>query len=52
LTGKATIDNPLWTCDRHEREVVYLSRHADRTNAVPDINEAERVSWIPLAEAQ
>jgi len=30
--------------------IVYLSLGADYTGAAPDINEAERVGWIPLAE--
>ncbi|XVU25332.1 NUDIX hydrolase [Actinoplanes sp. CA-054009] len=32
--------------------VVYLARGADFTGADPDINEAERIGWIPLAEVQ
>ncbi len=32
--------------------VVYLARGADHTEAAPDINEAERLRWIPLAEVQ
>lgn len=38
-----TIDQP---------NIVYLSRGADRTGAAPDINEAERIGWIPLSEVQ
>lgn len=36
-----TIDQP---------NLLYLSRGADHTGATPDINEAERVGWIPLSE--
>ena len=32
--------------------VVYLARGADFTGADPDINEAERIGWIPLDEVQ
>ncbi|MFC4066912.1 NUDIX hydrolase [Actinoplanes subglobosus] len=32
--------------------VVYLARGADFTGADPDINEAERIAWIPLDEVQ
>ncbi len=32
--------------------IVYLARGADHTGAAPDINEAERLGWIPLAEVQ
>ncbi len=32
--------------------IVYLARGADRTGTVPDINEAERIGWIPLSEIQ
>jgi 8-oxo-dGTP pyrophosphatase MutT (NUDIX family) len=38
-----TIDQP---------NLIYLARGADHTGADPDINEAERVSWIPLSEVQ
>jgi 8-oxo-dGTP pyrophosphatase MutT (NUDIX family) len=30
--------------------IVYLARGADHTGSAPDINEAERLAWIPLAE--
>ncbi|MFB8008319.1 NUDIX hydrolase [Nocardia sp. NPDC056000] len=30
---------------------IYLARGADLTDTAPDINEAEDVRWIPLAEA-
>ncbi|MBF6438031.1 NUDIX hydrolase [Nocardia cyriacigeorgica] len=30
---------------------VYLARGADLTTTEPDINEAEKVAWIPLSEA-
>ncbi|MFI1997017.1 NUDIX hydrolase [Actinoplanes sp. NPDC020271] len=30
--------------------VVYLARGADFTGSSPDVNEAERISWIPLDE--
>jgi 8-oxo-dGTP pyrophosphatase MutT (NUDIX family) len=38
-----TIDQP---------NVVYLARGAEPTGAAPDINETERLGWIPLAEVQ
>jgi 8-oxo-dGTP pyrophosphatase MutT (NUDIX family) len=30
---------------------IYLARGADRVQVTPDINEAERVRWVPLHEA-
>jgi 8-oxo-dGTP pyrophosphatase MutT (NUDIX family) len=33
-----------------QQNLVYLADGADHTGAVPDINEADRVDWIPLAE--
>lgn len=38
-----TIDQP---------NIVYLARGADRTSTTLDINEAERIGWIPLDEVQ
>jgi 8-oxo-dGTP pyrophosphatase MutT (NUDIX family) len=38
-----TIDQP---------NLIYLARGADDTGAQPDINEAETVAWIPLAEVR
>jgi 8-oxo-dGTP pyrophosphatase MutT (NUDIX family) len=38
-----TVDQP---------NMIYVSRGADNTGATPDINEAERLGWIPLAEVQ
>ncbi|WP_203993779.1 NUDIX hydrolase [Virgisporangium aurantiacum] len=38
-----TIDQP---------NVVYLARGAERTGLAPDVNEAERIGWIPLGEVQ
>ncbi|MBT8228609.1 MAG: NUDIX hydrolase, partial [Dactylosporangium sp.] len=38
-----TIDQP---------NIIYLARGADRTSTSVDINEAERIGWIPLAEVQ
>jgi 8-oxo-dGTP pyrophosphatase MutT (NUDIX family) len=35
-----------------QANIVYLARGADRTGAAPDINEAERIGWIALAEVQ
>jgi 8-oxo-dGTP pyrophosphatase MutT (NUDIX family) len=35
-----------------QTNLVYLARGADHTGAAPDINEAERLGWIPLAEVQ
>src|SRR5262245_44433219 len=33
-----------------QENLVYLARGADHTGAQPDVNEAEQVAWIPLAE--
>lgn len=33
-----------------QSNVVFLARGADHTGAQPDINEAERLGWIPLDE--
>ncbi len=38
-----TIDQP---------NLVYLAAGADHTGAAPDINEADQVGWIPLAEVR
>jgi 8-oxo-dGTP pyrophosphatase MutT (NUDIX family) len=38
-----TIDQP---------NVIYLARGADHTGAAPDVNEAECLGWIPLAEVE
>lgn len=38
-----TIDQP---------NVVYLARGAEATGAAPDINETERLGWIPLSDVQ
>jgi 8-oxo-dGTP pyrophosphatase MutT (NUDIX family) len=35
-----------------QNNIIYLARGADHTGATPDINEAERLGWIPLAEVQ
>lgn len=35
-----------------QQNVVYLSRGADPTGAAPDINETERLGWIPLTEVE
>ncbi len=35
-----------------QENIVYLARGADFTGAAPDINEAERLGWIPLDEIQ
>lgn len=35
-----------------QENVVFLARGADHTGAAPDINEAERIGWIPLAEVR
>ncbi|WP_433293739.1 NUDIX hydrolase [Actinoplanes sp. CA-030573] len=32
--------------------IVYLARGADFTGTAPDVNEAERISWIPLADVR
>ncbi len=31
--------------------LLFLSRGADYTGAATDVNEAERVGWVPLADA-
>lgn len=38
-----TIDQP---------NIIYLARGADPTGATPDINETERLGWIPLSEVE
>ncbi|MGN9764271.1 NUDIX hydrolase [Micromonospora sp. SD12] len=35
-----------------QQNLVFLARGADFTGAAPDINETERLSWIPLAEVE
>ena len=35
-----------------QENIVYIARGADFTGAAPDINEAERLGWIPLDEIQ
>jgi 8-oxo-dGDP phosphatase len=35
-----------------QENVVYLARGADYTGSAPDINEAERIGWIPLTEVR
>lgn len=35
-----------------QQNLVYLSRGAEPTGAAPDINETERLGWIPLAEVE
>ena len=35
-----------------QENIVFLARGADFTGATPDVNEAERVDWIPLDEVQ
>lgn len=35
-----------------QENIVYLARGAEFTGATPDINEAERLGWIPLDEIQ
>lgn len=35
-----------------QQNVVFLARGADFTGAAPDINETERLGWIPLAEVE
>ncbi|MEU4244884.1 NUDIX hydrolase [Actinoplanes sp. NPDC026619] len=35
-----------------QENVVFLARGADHTGSAPDINEAERIGWIPLADVQ
>ncbi len=38
-----TIDQP---------NIVFMARGAERTDAAPDMNETERIGWIPLAEVE
>jgi 8-oxo-dGTP pyrophosphatase MutT (NUDIX family) len=35
-----------------QENVVFLARGADFTGSLPDVNEAERIGWIPLAEVR
>lgn len=35
-----------------QENIVYLARGADFIGSTPDINEAERISWIPLDDIQ
>ncbi|MBM0227264.1 MULTISPECIES: NUDIX hydrolase [Micromonospora] len=35
-----------------QQNLIYLSRGADLTGAAPDVNEAERIGWIPLGEVE
>lgn len=35
-----------------QTNLVYLARGADRTDTAPDVNEAERIDWIPLDEVR
>ena len=35
-----------------QENVVFLARGADFTGSAPDVNEAERIAWIPLADIQ
>ena len=35
-----------------QENIVYLARGADFTGVAPDVNEAERLGWIPLDEIQ
>lgn len=35
-----------------QENTVYLAQGADFTGSVPDINEAERIGWIPLNTIQ
>lgn len=52
----------MWACWRSlgvamvgtidQTNLVYLSRGADHVGTAPDINEAERVEWIPLDDVE
>lgn len=35
-----------------QANIVYLARSADQTGSPPDINESERIEWVPLSEVQ
>jgi 8-oxo-dGTP pyrophosphatase MutT (NUDIX family) len=35
-----------------QQNLVFLSRGADSTGAAPDVNETERLGWIPLTEVE
>jgi 8-oxo-dGTP pyrophosphatase MutT (NUDIX family) len=48
LSPLITVQPMVGTVD--QPNVVYLAHGADHTGAAPDVNEAERVGWIPLAE--
>lgn len=45
-----TIQPMVGTVD--QPNIIYLARGAERTGTTPDINEAERLAWIPLTEVQ
>lgn len=32
-----------------QENIVYLAHGAEQTGSAPDVNEAERIAWIPLA---
>lgn len=38
-----TIDQP---------NIIFLARGADNTGAIPDVNETDRLGWIPLGDVQ
>jgi 8-oxo-dGTP pyrophosphatase MutT (NUDIX family) len=35
-----------------QENIVFLARGADFTGSAPDVNEAERIGWIPLADIE
>ncbi|MFB9234088.1 NUDIX hydrolase [Plantactinospora siamensis] len=35
-----------------QQNIIYLSRDAEPTGGTPDINETERLGWVPLTEAE
>ncbi|MEV0327849.1 NUDIX hydrolase [Micromonospora echinospora] len=41
-----------WVATADAKNLLFLARHADHMGAPVDVNEAERVAWIPLAEAR
>ena len=35
-----------------QKNVVYLARGANYVGSAPDVNEAEKIEWIPLSDVQ
>jgi 8-oxo-dGTP pyrophosphatase MutT (NUDIX family) len=50
MTKLLTFQPMVGTID--QQNIIYLARGADQTSTALDINEAERIGWIPLDEIQ